>query len=125
MSVCLTSLRHDTGVQLYASTLSCSSAAVRRCGAAAWELRQKYRLMVYRLHKQMTSLLRRCQERFLLVHLIALKDIIFKDSSPQRPDEDLFLGKDAQTLGGQHGRPLLFSSEDFKVTFIVRNRVDL
>ncbi|KAJ4927964.1 hypothetical protein JOQ06_015764 [Pogonophryne albipinna] len=58
-------------------------------------------VMVHRLHKEMCSLVRRYLGRFLLARLIAdvpLKEIQFQDTSLQFPDEDLFIGDQAQTF---------------------------
>ncbi|XP_061838153.1 zinc finger protein 862-like isoform X1 [Nerophis lumbriciformis] len=58
-------------------------------------------VMVHRLHREMTSLVRRIMGRFLPASLIAdvpLKDIKFKDASLQLPDSELFLGAAAQSL---------------------------
>ncbi|KAJ4946593.1 hypothetical protein JOQ06_024257 [Pogonophryne albipinna] len=58
-------------------------------------------VMVHRLHKKMCSLIRRYLGRFLPAHLIAdvpLKEIQFQDTSLQFPDEDLFIGDQAQTF---------------------------
>ncbi|XP_061784362.1 uncharacterized protein [Nerophis lumbriciformis] len=58
-------------------------------------------VMVHRLHREMTSLVRRLMGRFLPASLIAdvpLKDIKFKDTSLQLPDSELFPGAAAQSL---------------------------
>ncbi|KAJ8333719.1 hypothetical protein SKAU_G00410380 [Synaphobranchus kaupii] len=58
-------------------------------------------VMVHRLHKEMCNLVRRYLGRFLPAHLIAdvpLKEIEFQDTSLQLPDEDLFIGQQAQTF---------------------------
>ncbi|XP_061738203.1 uncharacterized protein LOC133539903 [Nerophis ophidion] len=58
-------------------------------------------VMVHRLHREMTSLVRRIMGRFLPASLIAdvpLKDVKFKDASLQLRDSELFLGAAAQSL---------------------------
>ncbi|XP_061885006.1 uncharacterized protein LOC133635755 [Entelurus aequoreus] len=58
-------------------------------------------VIVHRLHREMTSLVKRIMGRFFPASLIAdvpLKDIKFEDASLQLPDSELFLGEAAQSL---------------------------
>ncbi|KAL3976009.1 olfactory receptor [Sarotherodon galilaeus] len=62
-------------------------------------------VMFHRLHKEMTSLVRRFMGRFLPASLIAdvpLKHIKFMDASLQLPDKELFLAVAAQSLWGDN-----------------------
>lgn len=63
-------------------------------------------VMVHRLHKEMTSLVRRLMGRFLTASLIAdvpLKDIKFMDASLQLPGKELSCSSCTKPLWGQHG----------------------